>query len=384
MTDTRARLSAPISRRRILQGGALAGFGAFLAACSGSNSSAAPAGSAGGSVAVPTPPPPPESASAAASPTAKPSPTGPLKFANWPAYIDLSGKAGEAEEYAPGSSPTIEQFKKKYGVAVDYEEKIEDNKTFYATIQPQLQAGSATGWDLIVITDWLAAKVISKGWAEQIDHGNVPNATANLVDSLKNQPWDTNNDYHYPWQSGMTGIGFNTKVLKDANIPEPKSLKDLWAIQANKVSFLTESRDTFGLGLLKLGKSADPAATTADDLQAVFDDIKPLVDKGLIFADNSYLKNFAAKKTWAAMVWSGDLASSGTEGDTFVFPEEGTMIWTDNMLIPKGATNKYTAELMMNFVYDPKIAGQIANYVYYVSPVNGAKEALQELNKDAP
>jgi spermidine/putrescine transport system substrate-binding protein len=182
----------------------------------------------------------------------------------------------------------------------------------------------------------------------------------------------------------MTGIGYNKKVLAAAGHAEPKSLKDLYGIPPKKLSFLTESRDTFGLGLLKLGKSADPAMTTVDDLQAVHDDIKPLVDGGLIFADNSYLKNFAAKKTWAAMVWSGDLASSGTEGDTFAFPEEGVMIWTDNMLIPKGATNKYTAELMMNFCYDPKIAGQIANYVYYVSPVKGAKEELQKLNAKEP
>ncbi|MEA2620052.1 MAG: spermidine/putrescine transport system substrate-binding protein, partial [Chloroflexota bacterium] len=104
----------------------------------------------------------------------------------------------------------------------------------------------------------------------------------------------------------------------------------------------------------------------------------------LRFTGNEYLQDFAAKKVYAAMVWSGDLASSGTPGDTFAFPTEGTMIWTDNLLIPKGATNKYTAELMMNFVYDPKIAGQIANYVYYVSPVNGAEEVLKGLNKDAP
>ncbi len=84
------------------------------------------------------------------------------------------------------------------------------------------------------------------------------------------------------------------------------------------------------------------------------------------------------------MVWSGDLASSGTEGDTFVFPEEGVMVWTDNMMIPKGAKNKYTAELMMNFVYDPKIAAQIENYVYYVCPVNGAEDILKALNKSAP
>ncbi len=53
------------------------------------------------------------------------------------------------------------------------------------------------------------------------------------------------------------------------------------------------------------------------------------------------------------------------------------MIWTDNMVIPKGAANMYTAELMMDFVYDPTIAAQIANYVYYVSPVKGADEAIK-------
>jgi spermidine/putrescine transport system substrate-binding protein len=365
-----------IGRRRLLQAGALGGLGAFLAACTGGTTTSP---SASSSAAAPSVAPTPS-----ASPTPLPSPTGPLKWAQWPAYIDLTGKAGEEGAYAPGSSPTIEEFKKKYGVEVDYQEKIEANEDFYATIQPQLQGGLATGWDLITVTDWLAAKIISKGWAEKIDQANVPNCTANLRDALRNQSWDPGNDYHYPWQSGMTGIGYNTKTLTAAKVAPPKSLADLYAIRSDKVTFLNEKRDTFGLGLLKLGKNADPATTTVDDLQAVHDDIKPLVDKGLKFTGNEYLQDFAAKKVYAAMVWSGDLASSGTEGDTFAFPTEGTMIWTDNLLIPKGATNKYTAELMMNFVYDPKIAGQIANYVYYVSPVKGAKEVLEELNKDAP
>ena len=381
--DDRQAINPDLTRRRFLQGSALAGVAAFLAACTGSSGTAAPSVAGSGNANIPTPPPAP-SATPAASPTPQPSPTGPLHWAQWPAYIDLSGKAGDAGVYAPGSSPTIEDFKKKYSVDVDYEEKIEDNKVFYATIQPQLQAGASTNWDMITITDWLAAKIISKSWAEKIDQGNVPNCTANIRDALKNQVWDPNNDYHYPWQSGMTGIGYNKNVLKAAGKAEPKSLVDLYALPANRVSFLTESRDTFGLGLLKLGIDPNPQAVTADNLQAVHDDIKPLVDKGLIFADNSYLKNFAAKKTWAAMVWSGDLASSGTEGDTFVVPTEGAMIWTDNMVIPKGATNKFTAELMMNYVYDPKIAAQIENYVYYVSPVNGAKAELEALDQAAP
>jgi spermidine/putrescine transport system substrate-binding protein len=384
MTDPTKRLNPDLSRRRFLQGTAFAGVAAFLAACTtGSNDTAPPIVTGSSNANIPTPPPAP-SASEVASATPQPSPTGPFHWAQWPAYIDLSGKAGDEGVYAPGSSPTIEDFKKKYSVDVDYEEKIEDNKTFYATIQPQLQSGAPTGWDMITVTDWLAAKIISKGWAEKIDQGNVPNASANLRDALKGQVWDPTNDYHYPWQSGMTGIGYNKKVLASAGKAEPKSLADLYALPANRVSFLTESRDTFGLGLLKLGIDPNPQTVTADNLQAVHDDIKPLVEKGLIFADNSYLKNFAAKKTWAAMVWSGDLASSGTEGDTFVVPTEGAMIWTDNMLIPMGAANKYTAELMINFVYDPKVAARIENYVYYVSPVNGAKEELEALNKDAP
>src|SRR5262249_54027256 len=161
-------------------------------------------------------------------------------------------------------------------------------------------------------------------------------------------------------------------------------LKDLYALPANKITFLTEKRDTFGLGMLKLGITPDPAKVTIDNLQAVHDDIKPLVDAGLRFTGNEYLADFSAKKVYAAMVWSGDLASSGTEGDTFAFPTEGCMVWTDNLVIPKGAVNKYTAELMINFVYDPKIAAQIENFVYYVCPVKGAQEIMQELNKAAP
>jgi spermidine/putrescine transport system substrate-binding protein len=83
------------------------------------------------------------------------------------------------------------------------------------------------------------------------------------------------------------------------------------------------------------------------------------------------------------MVWSGDLASSGTEGDTFQVPDEGVMIWTDNMLIPKGATNKYTAELMIDFVYDPKVAAQIEAYVYYICPVKGADVEIKKLDETA-
>jgi spermidine/putrescine transport system substrate-binding protein len=376
---------ADLSRRRFLQGSAVAGVAAFLAACTGTKTGAssapsAPAASSAGEA----------SASAAATASVEPSVaatpkvvSGPLKFANWPAYIDLSGKAGDEGAYAPGSSPSLEAFKKKYGVDVDYEEKIGDNAAFVETIKPALVGGLATGWDLIILTDWMASKLVANNWLEKIDQSNVPNCTANLRDALKNSSWDPNQDYHYPWQSGMTGVGFNAKTLKDNGIAEPTKIADLWNIPPDKVTFLSEARDTFGLTLLKLGVNADGATTTADQLQQAADAMQPLVDGGLRFQGNEYLQDFAQKKTWAAYVWSGDLASSGGPDDKFIFPEEGTLIWTDNMLIPKGAANKYTAELMMNFVYDPKIAAQIEDYVFYVWPVKGADAEIKAIDPDA-
>ncbi len=378
MSADQPDLTSGLSRRRFLQASAFTGFAAFLAAC-GTSGASEPVSTAS----IPTPPP--SSPTPAASPTPLPSPTGPLQFASWEAYIDQTKPADAKTGVLPaGSSPTIENFKKKYKVDVNYVEKINANEEFYALIQPQLATDLPTGWDLIVVTDWMAARIISKGWAEKLDPGDVPNCVKNLRDPLRNQPWDARNDYHYPWQSGMTGIGYDSKALAAGGKTPPKSLKDLYALPPNKVTFLTESRDTFGLGLLKLGKSADPAQTTVDDLQAVHDDLKPLVDAGARFTGNDYLQDFASRKVWGAMVWSGDLASSAEASQIFVFPEEGTMIWTDNMLIPKGAVNKYTAELMMNYVYDPPVAAQIENYVYYVSPVNGVEELIKQLNASAP
>ena len=367
-------LAAPVSRRTVLKGAALGGVATFIAACTGQRTGASTPSAAASAA--------PSDAAASESPSGSSAPqtaTGPLMFANWPAYIDL----GDAEEYSAGASPTLEQFKAEYGVDVDYQEKIGDNSSFVETIKPALVGGLPTGWDLMVLTDWMASQIITSGWAEKIDQANVPNAVANLEDSLKGYPWDPNQDYHYPWQSGMTGIGFNAKTLSENNIAEPTKIADLWAIPADKLTFLTEARDTFGLGLLKLGIDANPETVTDADLQAVSDDMQPLVDQGLRFTGNEYLEDFAQKKVWAAMVWSGDLASSGGEDDKFIVPEEGVLIWTDNMLIPKGAANKYTAELMMNWVYDPKIAAQIAAYVYYVSPVKGAADAIKALDPSA-
>lgn len=364
--------ATPVSRRAVLQGTALAGFAAFLAACGS------------GGEATPTAP------GTAGPPTA----TGPLQFANWDAYIDLTtlpgpdGIEGTDDDQYDLPSPTLEEFEAEYGVEVRYANAtIEDNESFVATIRPQLQSGTPTGWDLIVLTDWMAAKVIEAGWAEKIDHANIPTVLANVRDELKGLPWDPDFDYHVPWQSGATGVGYNSvstgrELTRIADLFDPAF--------AGKVTFLKEVRDTLPLVHLALqaqGRASanPPEDMDVDDLRNVVDYMQPFVDNGHIrqFTGNEYLTDFGSGDTWAATVWSGDLASSGGENDVFVYPDEGSMIWTDNMLIPKGATNKYTAELMMDFVFDVDRAARLANFIYYISPVKGVAEAITELDPEA-
>jgi spermidine/putrescine transport system substrate-binding protein len=350
MTDLDQRILAlPLSRRVFLQGSTMAGVAAFLAACGGGSTPKPSAGTI----------------------------TGPLNFANWPAYIDLT----EDES----SSPTLADFEAKYAITVNYQEEIEANEDFYATIAPQLGSGLDTGWDIIVLTDYMAARVVRAGWIEEISADATPTAHANVRDELKGLDWDPDMKYHFPWQSGATGVGYNV-ASTGRDLTKVEDLFD--PAFKGKVTLLSGYPDTFSLaGLLLKAKgeiSNLPADMTYEDAEKVYAYLKPFVDDGHIraFTGNEYLQDFGSGDTWAAMVWSGDLASSGGEDDRFVYPEEGSIIWTDNMLIPKGAQHKAAAEAMIDFVYEVENAARLAAWIYYISPVKGAGEEIAKTDEE--
>jgi spermidine/putrescine transport system substrate-binding protein len=356
-------LQAPISRRRLLQGSAVAGAAAFLAACGG-----------GTATEKPTP-----GSSPTVAPTTGPvAIEGPLNFANWPAYIDLT----EDET----SSPTLEAFKAEYGIEVNYVEDIQANEDFVATITQALDAGLDTGWDLMVLTDYMAARLVRKGWLEEIDPANVTAAAANLRGALRGIDWDPDQKFHYPWQSGADGVGYN-RVSTGRDLT---SLGDLFdPAFAGKVTLLSGYQDSFAMIHLLLrqqGKlTTTPDQMTVADAQKIHDFLKPYVDSGHIrgFTGNEYLQDFGSGDTWVAIVWSGDLASSGGPDDRFVYASEGSIIWTDNMVIPKGAVHKRAAEAMIDWVYDVDRAAALANWIYYISPVAGVEKAILALDPEA-
>ena len=375
MADEPRRLNPDLTRRRFLQGTAFAGVAAFLAACGtkGTAGSAAPSAPTASATAG-------ASAGASAAPSAAPSAAqtvgGKLNLATWIGYIDVDEKTKQ--------HPTLDKFTKEQGTAVNYVEAIDGNEEFYAKIQPQLKAGLPTDWDLIVVTDWMVARLVRQGWLEEIDKSQTPNFPANLLDSYIGRSFDPDTKFAAPWQSGMTGLGFDQKKTGPLD-----SLDVLFTDKyKGKVTYLTEMRDTVGLSAIRLG--SDPSAITQEQFDAALAEVDKAVKSGIVrqVVGNSYVDVMASGDAVLAMAWSGDVLTllvpdqKPTQDFQWALPKEGGMLWTDNMVIPKGAKNLQQALSFINFYYDPTNAATIEAYVNYVCPVKGAKEEMLKIDKD--
>lgn len=133
-----------------------------------------------------------------------------------------------------------------------------------------------------------------------------------------------------------------------------------------------------------LGNGDDPATPTRATFDAALETLSNQVDLGQIrkLSGNSYTVLLEEESAFAAIAWSGDVGiiQAGKPELAFVVPDEGGMYATDNMLIPKGAKHKYTAELWIDFYYRPEIAAIVEAYVQYICPVKGAAEEITKID----
>jgi spermidine/putrescine transport system substrate-binding protein len=298
-----------------------------------------------------------------------------LVVSNWQLYIDI-------DEDDTNLRPTLAAFEENTGVSVEYLEDITDNESFYAKISPQLRAGQDIGRDLIVPTDWLVARLIRQGYLQPIDKGNTPNFPANLIESLQSPSFDPEREYSAPWQSGLTGIAYNS-----AQVPEVRTITELLTREdlRGKVTALLEMRDT--LGLIMLEQGVDPAGDFSDDdVEAAIALLQQAVDSGQIrqFTGNEYSEGLARGDIAACIAWSGDVIQLQFDSPDlrFVAPEAGLMLWSDNMVIPNQAQHKKNAELWIDHYYDPAVAAELAAWVNFICPVAGAQEAMQDIDPE--
>jgi len=353
--DIERLIQTEISRRRLLRqagvGVSALSFASFLAACGGDD------GIEGGG----------GDRSEEATTIAKGEVSDRLNFSNWPLYIDVDGKR----------RPTLDKFEQEYGTNVKYTEEINDNAEFFGKVRQIYARGDSGGRDLHVVTDWMASKMKQLGYVQKLDKSELPNVEANLLDSLRSPSFDPNRQFSVPWQSGMAAIVYRS----DLTGGELSSVEDLFDPKfKGEVTMLTEMRDT--VGLVMLGMGADPSKDGTDAALEAIDRIDQAQKDGQIrrFTGNDYAKDLLKGDVVMSIGWSGDAIQlqADNENVQVLLPEEGFMLWSDNMQIPVGAPHAYTAQKLIDFVYQPEIQADIAAYVNYVTPVKGVKEILAE------
>jgi spermidine/putrescine transport system substrate-binding protein len=292
---------------------------------------------------------------------------------NWPLYI-------EGDE--PSTSATLKGFTSSTGIKVDYKNSIDGNESFNTKYQATLEKGQGIGADLIVLTSWNAAAYIGANLVQPFDSAAFPNKK-NVISRLANPSWDPGRANSIPWAVGQTGLAYwPDKVggkITDVNaIFDPKF--------KGKVTILDEMRDTVGLTMLGMG--ANPATGTTAQMLAAVDKIEKARDAGQFkkVTGNSYTEDLAIGDTWIAVAWSGDVAQlqADNPGLEWVIPSQGGMLWVDNAMIPVGAKNPEGANKLLNYVYDPAVAGPLYESIQYIPPVTGATQYMTATAQASP
>ncbi|MEW9094227.1 MAG: spermidine/putrescine ABC transporter substrate-binding protein [Clostridiaceae bacterium] len=277
-----------------------------------------------------------------------------LKVYNWGDYIDKS---------------VIESFEKENNVKVIYEE-FATNEEMYAKIK----AGS-DDYDVLIPSDYMIKKMIDEDMLHKIDMNNVSNYGL-IQDRFKNLAFDPKNEYSVPYMWGTVGIIYNKTMVK-----EPvDSWKVLWDEKYSKKIFMLDSiRDSIGITQKMLGYSLN--SKDQNELQNVKKALIEQLPLVLAYVGDEVKDKMIGGEAALAVVWSGDAMYMKRENPDleYVIPKEGTNIWYDSMVIPKGSNNKELAEKFINYMCKTDVALKNVEFIGYSSPQD---EVIKQLPKE--
>lgn len=273
---------------------------------------------------------------------------------NWGEYLDPEVK---------------EKFYEETGIKV-----IEDN--FVQNEDMYMKLASEPGnYDLVVPSDYMIERMIKDDMVQPIHYEHLKNFK-NIDPKMLHKDFDPEQKYSVPYFWGTVGIVYNKKMVDHEDL----HWSDLFdPCYKDEIIMMDSMRDTIGVALLKEGYSMnehDPDALKK--AKQVLIAQKPLVLAYLVDETKSLMINGEAA---LALMYSGDaiIALQENEDLGYVIPTEGTNLWFDSLVIPKGARHVKNAEKFLDFLMRPDIAAQNSTYVGYTTP---NVEALKLMDKE--
>lgn len=278
---------------------------------------------------------------------------------NWGEYISNG---------TDGSLDVNEEFTRRTGIEVNYT-TFDSNESLYSKL-----AGGGADYDVIIPSDYMISKMINENMLAELDYANIPNFE-NIDEQFRDPEYDPGCAYSVPYTWGTLGLFYNTDYVTE----EITSWSSLWDEQySGKILMFDNPRDAFAIAQVRLGyslNSTDPEEW--NEAAELLKEQKPLVQA---YVMDQIFDKMESGEAWLAPYYSGDagVLVENNENIMFVIPEEGTNYFVDAMCIPITSTHKTEAELYINFMCDPEIAGANMDYVGYSTPISAAKEYLAE------
>ncbi len=267
----------------------------------------------------------------------------------------------------------LEMFTEETGIKV-VEDYFSSNEELIAKLE-----GGATGYALIIPTDYAAQVMIEQGLLATLDKTNIPNFS-NLSPEFQSTIFDPEDAHCIPYQWGMTGIAY-----LDGALETPTSWSSLFnaaqdSPQYNRMMLLDDPREAFAAALLYLGYDVN----TTD--MAQLEEAKALLIRakaGISSYDNdTFDEMLLAEEIILTHAWNGEVLASKEENARieFLIPEEGGVVYMEMMCIPATATpaQKEAAETLINFLLRGDIGAMLSEYIYYGTPNAAATEFLSE------
>ena len=301
---------------------------------------------------------------------------GSVRWANWTYYLDYDEETG--------TYPSLDAFQEATNIRVEYFEDIDDNKTFIAKIKDQLKLGQDTGYDTFCLTDSSLVRLLEQDQLMEFDRSLLPNVGEQMIPLVQKASFDLDRTWSIPYQAGMTGLVYNTKLYPKG----VKQVSDLWAPDLKgKVSLLSEQDDTLGLVMLEQGVDVE-GDWGDDEFFTALEAVERQLASGQVYTvkGNSYTQDLQTEAVWAGMAWSGDVTmlndEAGEEIWKFVVPDAGATLFIDSFCMPTSTESADQVHQLVDYYYKPEVAAQVAAYVQYVTPVAGAREAMEQIDPE--